>query len=285
YFGGRLINCMSNGNETHLMCRDTTLLRTSTDFWPGLPESHGAHLYCNAQVGMWFGQLIHPDWDMFQSNHERGAFHAAGRAISGGPVYVSDKPDGHNFDVLRKLVLSDGSVLRAERPGLPTRDCLFHDVTQEDVLLKIWNTNPGGTAVVGVFHCQYHAEAGERHEIAGQVTAPVTGAVFAHNARTVRRVTRDEEIPVRLPEGGWEIFTFARIENGFAALGLADKYNSGAAVVGNRLRDGGEFVAWCDRSPRGVTVNGTTVEFSFADGALWVRVPVGGGTLRVDFTG
>ena len=33
------------------------------------------------------------------------------RAISGGPVYVSDKPGSHDFDLLRKLVLPDGKGL------------------------------------------------------------------------------------------------------------------------------------------------------------------------------
>ena len=26
----------------------------------------------NAMVGMWFGQFVHPDWDMFQSGHAMG---------------------------------------------------------------------------------------------------------------------------------------------------------------------------------------------------------------------
>lgn len=39
----------------------------------------------------------------------------------------SDKPGQHDFKVLKRLVLSDGSVLRAKYPGRPTRDCLFID--------------------------------------------------------------------------------------------------------------------------------------------------------------
>ena len=42
-------------------------------------------------------------------------------------MYVSDKVGRHDFDVLRKLVLRDGSVLRSKRPGLPTADCIFQD--------------------------------------------------------------------------------------------------------------------------------------------------------------
>jgi hypothetical protein len=37
-------------------------------------------------------------------------------------IYVSDKPGNHNFDLLMKLVLPDGSVLRAQLPGRPTHD-------------------------------------------------------------------------------------------------------------------------------------------------------------------
>lgn len=60
------------------------------------------------------------------------------RAVSGGAVYVSDKPGQHDFSLLRKLVLPDGSILRALLPGRPTRDCLFADVLRDRrTLLKV----------------------------------------------------------------------------------------------------------------------------------------------------
>lgn len=40
---------------------------------------------------------------------------------------ISDKPGHHDFEILKKLVLPDGSVLRAKYPGRPSRDCLFSD--------------------------------------------------------------------------------------------------------------------------------------------------------------
>jgi len=43
-----------------------------------------------------------------------------------------------SFEVLRKLVLPDGSVLRALLPGRPTRDTLFSDVLRDGTsLLKV----------------------------------------------------------------------------------------------------------------------------------------------------
>ena len=153
HFSGRLINCMSCTTECAYLA-DSTVMRTSDDFFPDRPESHGLHLHANAMVGVWFGEFMLPDWDMFQSSHERGAFHAASRAVSGGPIYVSDKLGRHDFELLRKLVLSDGTVLRADYPGRPTRDCLYADWTREPALLKIFNLN-GDCGILGVFNARH----------------------------------------------------------------------------------------------------------------------------------
>ena len=42
-------------------------------------------------------------------------------------IHYSDKPGNHDFKILKKLVLPNGSVLRARFAGRPTRDCLFED--------------------------------------------------------------------------------------------------------------------------------------------------------------
>lgn len=46
-------------------------------------------------------------------------------------VFCSDKPGQHDFNLLKKLVLPDGSILRAKLPGRPTRDCLFTDPARD----------------------------------------------------------------------------------------------------------------------------------------------------------
>ena len=68
---------------------------------------------------------------MFHSVHPAAELHAAARAVSGAAVYVSDLPGAHDFALLRRMVLPDGSVLRARLPGRPTRDSLFADVLRD----------------------------------------------------------------------------------------------------------------------------------------------------------
>ena len=281
YFAGRLINCMSHAQEAWYGASESTLARGSIDYFPAQASAHGPHVYANAMIGLWFGQFMQPDWDMFQSAHPMAAFHAAARAISGGPVYVSDKPGEHDFDLLRKLVCSDGSVLLADQPALPTLDSLLADPTREGSLLKIWNRN-GRAAIVGVFNCNVAPHAPER--LAGHSgPADVPGfeaercAVYAHCAKTLRVATCAERWSVELAPGCCELYTLVPIEHDFAALGLVDMFNSRAAVLDESwrgddacritLRDGGRFVAYARRAPRTFRVNERSIPFAF-DAAL-----------------
>lgn len=279
HFDGRLINCMSNAQEAWYYSPDSTLLRSSIDFFPNRPDLHGLHLYTNAMVGLWFGEFMHPDWDMFQSTHPLGAFHAAGRAVSGSPVYVSDKPGQHDFELLRKLVLSDGGVLRADRPGLPTMDCLLVDPTRESVLLKIWNRN-GPAAVIGAFNCFYDGASDDELAIKGRVSPDDVPdfdgerfAVFSHQANVLAVLDRRTEIELALRPGEFEVFSLVPVQHDFAALGLADKFNGRAAVLGQSwsgtervvvdLKDGGRALFYSKRAPSSLRINGRETAFDF----------------------
>jgi len=289
HFQGNLINCMSNANEMHYMALSTTLTRTSTDFWPLKPATHGLHLFTNAQVSLWFGEFVHPDWDMFQSGHAMGAFHAAARAISGGPVYVSDRPGEHDFDLLRKLVLPDGTVLRTEAPALPTRDCLFHDPLREDVLLKLFSPNKMG-AVLGAFHCRYDESGAPpiRGAIAPGEAPGLAGerfAVYAHHAAQMRVLGRDERWEIELPALTAELFTIVPLDRGVAPIGLVRMFNSGGALLAQgwdesghyaaRLRGAGECLIYCQRRPARIRLDGRETAFDYDEASGALRVALG----------
>lgn len=272
-FKGRLINCMSGSSEMYLMARDSNIMRTSDDFWPNRPETHGKHLYTNSMAGMWFGQFIHPDWDMFQSGHKMGSFHAAARAISGSPVYVSDKPECHDFEVMRKLVCQDGKVLRCTDIGRPAQDCLFNDPTKEDILLKIFNFNENG-AVIGVFHAK-HAN-GTSHEITGTISpsdipslSDGDYAAFSHRTGKISIMRLGDRLDIALAPAEWDIFTFVPAYENTAVIGLSDKYNTGATISGLQnedrrttfnVRDKGTLVMYAVCSPKAVTLDGAMLD-------------------------
>ncbi|KAI7724879.1 hypothetical protein M8C21_025805 [Ambrosia artemisiifolia] len=161
--GNGVIASMEHCNDfMYLGTEAIALGRVGDDFWCSDPSGdpngtfwlQGCHMVHCAYNSLWMGNFIQPDWDMFQSTHPCAEFHAASRAISGGPIYVSDSVGQHNFDLLKSLVLPDGSILRCQHYALPTRNCLFEDPLHDGkTMLKIWNLNKY-TGVVGAFNCQ-----------------------------------------------------------------------------------------------------------------------------------
>jgi raffinose synthase len=139
-FGGEnCINCMCHPLECLYAYKDTCVARASEDFYPRDPASHTLHVANVVYNSLFLGEIVIPDWDMFQSNIAVSTLHAVARAVGGCSVYVSDRPGEHDFSLLRRVVMPDGSVLRALQPGKPTRDCLFCDVTTDGTTGEMMN--------------------------------------------------------------------------------------------------------------------------------------------------
>eukprot|EP00752_Nemacystus_decipiens_P017232 g15436.t1 len=157
--GGRIIHCMCHDSEILLQlpaCYGRQpVIRGSDDFYPRDRGSHSPHIYANAYNGLMISNCGLQDWDMFQTNiGEASWMHAAARAVSGGPVYISDRPGDHNTEILRRMVLEDGGVLKPPANALPCLRSLFVDPQREEgALLSIWNEGEAdGHGVVAVFN-------------------------------------------------------------------------------------------------------------------------------------
>ncbi|KAJ6400942.1 hypothetical protein OIU84_016377 [Salix udensis] len=97
--GSGLISSMQQCNDFFFLgTKQISMGRVGDDFWFQDPNGdpmgvywlQGVHMIHCAYNSLWIGQIIQPDWDMFQSDHLCAKFHAGSRAICGGPVYVSD---------------------------------------------------------------------------------------------------------------------------------------------------------------------------------------------------
>ncbi|KAK2996412.1 hypothetical protein RJ639_010621 [Escallonia herrerae] len=253
------IACMCHNTDGLYSAKQTAVVRTSDDFYPRDPASHTIHISSVAYNTLFLGEFMQPDWDMFHSLHPAADYHAAARAVGGCPLYVSDKPGNHNFELLKKLVLPDGSVLRAQLPGRPTRDCLFVDPARDGTsLLKVWNANKC-TGVVGVFNCQgagwckvtkktrIHDTSPGTLTCSVQATdvdaiAQVAGpdwngetVVYAYRSGEVVRLPEGVSLPVTLKALEYELFHFCPLKEiaaniSFAPIGLLDMFNSGGAI-------------------------------------------------------
>ncbi|KAL1555316.1 putative galactinol--sucrose galactosyltransferase 2 [Salvia divinorum] len=308
------ISCMCHNTDGIYSARQTAVVRASDDYYPRDPASHTIHISSVAYNTIFLGEFMQPDWDMFHSLHPAAEYHAAARAIGGCSIYVSDKPGNHNFEILKKLVLPDGSVLRAQLPGRPTIDCLFVDPARDGTsLLKIWNANKC-SGVVGVFNCQGAGwcKIEKRTRIHDASPGTLTGSVQAMdvngiaqlaepdwNGDTIVYMHRSGEV-VRLPKGAslpvtlkvleyelYHIFPLKKIsaDISFAPIGLLDMFNSGGAVEQSDISDGsitlrvrgcGRFGAYSSQRPLKCIVGGTETGFDYesATGLVSLSIPV-----------
>nr|CAD1833207.1 unnamed protein product [Ananas comosus var. bracteatus] len=251
------------GNESFFPSGDDFWFRDPNGDPTGIYWLQGVHLIHCAYNSMWMGQTIQPDWDMFKSDHPCAKFHAGSRAISGGPVYMSDSVGSHDFDLIKKLVFPDGTIPRCQHFALPTRDCLFKNpLSDGKSILKIWNINKFG-AVVGAFNCQGAGWDPEENRIRGYPDCykPVSArvhvsdikwsqkketknigyaddyAVYLNQAELLQLMTPNSDpIEVTLHPSSFEIFTFVPITSlafgvKFAPVGMVNMLNCGGTVV------------------------------------------------------
>ncbi|KAL3519245.1 hypothetical protein ACH5RR_017394 [Cinchona calisaya] len=313
-----IICCMGQSTDSIYNSKQSAITRASDDYYPENPNTQTLHIAAVAYNSIFFGEVVVPDWDMFYSHHNAAEYHAIARAVGGCGVYVSDKPGQHDFNILRRLVLPDGSVLRAKYPGRPSRDCLFCDpVMDGKSLLKIWNLNKC-TGVIGIFNCQgagswpglKNSTQMSSPEISGNISPSdieyfeeVSGksweghcAVFSFNSASLFRLANHGKLDVTLGTLQCNIFTVSPIKVygrkiEFAPVGLINMYNSGGAVDAIEVittssdfgiiikgRGPGIFGAYSNAKPKYCSVNSKDEIFEFRIEDHLLTIPISSGT-------
>ncbi|XP_022953244.1 stachyose synthase-like [Cucurbita moschata] len=269
--GTNLISSMQQCNDFFFLgTKQNSIGRVSDDFWFHDPQGdptgvywlQGVHMVHCAYNSMWMGQIIQPDWDMFQSDHMCAKFHAGSRAICGGPVYVSDSVGGHDFDLIKKLAYPDGTIPRCQHFALPTRDCLFKNpLFDNKTVLKIWNLNKYG-GIIGAFNCQGAGWDRKEKRIKGHPecykpisttvhvndvewdqkpeTAPMGNSVeyivYLNQAEEILHTTpKSKPLELTLQPSTFELFNFTPIKKldsniKFAPIGLTNMFNSSGTI-------------------------------------------------------
>ncbi|XP_022148013.1 stachyose synthase-like [Momordica charantia] len=269
--GTGLFSSMQQCNDFFFLgTKQNSIGRVGDDFWfqdpngdpMGIYWLQGVHMIHCAYNSMWMGQIIQPDWDMFQSDHLCAKFHAGSRAICGGPVYVSDSVGGHNFDLIKQLVYPDGTIPRCQHFALPTRDCIFkNSLFDGKTVLKIWNLNKYG-GVIGAFNCQGAGWDPKERRIKGHPkcykpmsttihvsdvewdqkpeAAPMGNFVeyivyLSQAEQILHTTTKSEPLKASLQPSTFELFSFIPLRKlgssiKFAPIGLTNMFNSSGTI-------------------------------------------------------
>jgi hypothetical protein len=290
YFNGTVINCMDMTADAYFNFGSSAVARGVEDYFPYEPHegydlqkgNAAAHVLQAVYNAIYFGQLVYPDFDLFQSHNPNGTFHAIARAINCGPIYITDNIGEQDTNVLWPLIYSDGRIIRSERPLLPTEDCLFQ--LQDPKVFKAFS-RVGNVGLLGAWN------AADADTVEGFLRpADVEGIkgsdfiVYEHFSKTYARLSRTRAMAVRLPRMGYKLYYIVPVQNDFAAFGLIAKYNAPATILketrqGNKisivLYEGGTFGAYSKNKPVKVWINGReTRDFHYRDQQLTVSIPL-----------
>ncbi|WP_019534623.1 Sip1-related alpha-galactosidase [Paenibacillus ginsengihumi] len=297
HFDQRLINCMGMTSENMWSRPASAVSRNSDDFVPGKEISFREHALQNAYNSLYHGLVYWGDWDMFWTAHEEAKQNAVLRAVSGGPVYFSDRVGATDPQDLLPLILRDGRVLRGDHPGLPTPDMLLTDPHRERVPLKVWNTL-GESAVLALFHIHEEDEPVKGSFAAADIPSlkdlPEGYLFYDYDLREAKRVARDERIECELGPAGTKLGVFVPWSDRCTPIGLLGKYlapltvetvsaDEGKAVY--RLPEEGEFGFAAKVKPAAVYVGGKPVQLEERTGYYVVQtgsVENEGGTVLVE---
>lgn len=258
HLGGRAISCMSQIPQVMFHSQLPTnrphfLLRTSDDFYPEIPTSHPSHVFANSHNALLVKYLnVTPDWDMFQSCHDFSAYHAAGRCLSGGPVYITDEPGKHDYHLIRQMSAATTYgrtiALRPDTPG--TAHNVYNDYNDNGVLTI--GTYHGdaltGSGMLGVFNIGHSQNPNDDETVSTMVSLLEFPGVrhdshyvirsFRSGLSTSVLSTKDEAplVAATLPVREWDILTAHPTKHVLGnthvgVLGLVDKMTGVAAVT------------------------------------------------------
>ena len=288
-FDKNVINCMGMAMENILSRNETGISRNSDDFVPNKEKGFEEHILQNAYNSLYHNEIYYCDWDMFWTEHKDALKHSLLRAISGGPVYVSDEIGKSDGAVIKKLCLHDGKILMLDRSAKPCEDVVFEDVTKRG-LLKINNAgqicNGNIVGIIAVFNFVDSRQTGEISIGDIPELKDVESCyVYDYKADTVVELNKDDTISVSLnrEEYGYYIF-FPKDE--CVLLGLIEKYVGFKALLSSevsengiyrfKLREKGKIGFVCRSTVEKVSLNGEDITNRLIDRGSYYLVDING---------
>ena len=281
YFGSNVLDCMSMNVDSIYQWDRTNIARASRDYRPAAFHNPRRHQVDSVMNAMWLENMVWPDYDMWETYNRHAEYNAVARAISGGPVYVTDKEGPEKWQMLWPLIYGDGLAVRLDSPGRPCRKSLFVDPFSSGVPFMAFG-RAGAAGVVAVWNMS-RWELPETGKLAPEDVEGIEGTeffVYEYFSHSARLLKRGESMPLKLKPWDARIYSIVPVVDGFAAVGLVNKYAAPVAVREVKREDGkalvrlqevGRFVAYCQARPKEIKVAGTALaadKIKYIDGLL-----------------
>lgn len=232
--GVALLNCMAHNvlNTDHTM--HSAFTRVSIDYKKYDEDMAKSHLFQSYTNTLTLGQTVWPDHDMFHSSDTVcGSLMARSKAVSGGPVYLSDSPADFVAENILPLIDEQGRLFRPSAPAVPTPESVITNPLHSGKAYRV--SAPVGNGAVALI--AYNLNVSPRHH---RVTAHICPQdytlwerkapvlLYDWNNSTAERLTAEKAFSM---EGFSDhLFHLCPIRKGWAVIGIEEKYLSPATV-------------------------------------------------------
>ncbi len=238
-----LINCMAHGVACIFNTRISAVTRCSEDYQLGNLGRARRHLHNSYGNIPWLGQTVWGDHDMFHSNDPTsGRMMAISKAVSGGPVYLSDAPNAFKDAHVTPLCYADGELLRPLAPATPLADDIFIDPFEEPAAYRViaplanraaaivaYNLTEPEVPVTASVTLADFAQAGSMEQPPSRWPLPDEGVVV-YDWDTGQASVLEDVWQVSLDHFADRLLLLLPIQAGWAIVGRSDKYLSPAAI-------------------------------------------------------
>lgn len=237
-----LMNCMAQNilNTDHTMYSSVT--RVSIDYKKYDENMAKSHLFQSYTNTLMLGQTVWPDHDMFHScDTICGDLMARSKAISGGPVYLSDSPNEFISENILPLIDESGKIFRPSAPAIPTPESILTNPLQSGKDYRVFA--PTGDEAVSIIGYNLNTSPArkniktyikkEDYFLRNTTVYSATNSsdrILAYNwkEQTAEILTTDKEVELK----GFTdcLFHLCPVRQGWAVIGIQEKFLSPATV-------------------------------------------------------
>lgn len=232
-----LINCMAQNviNTDHTYY--SNVARVSIDYQKYNQDKAKSHLFQSYTNTLLQGQCVWPDHDMFHScDTICGDLMARSKAVSGGPVYLSDSPSQFIAENIWPLIDEDGKVFRPLTPAVPTAESVFQNALMDKKPYRVYSHMNNGALSIICYNLNTNAQSVgcsidikdyvELSGTAGQGNAYTLPRVIAYDWKRQTGEVLDGKKEFTLDGFVDELFHLCPVRNGWAVVGIMEKYLS-----------------------------------------------------------
>jgi hypothetical protein len=300
-----LINCNWHSAPCLFGSFDSVVGRCSEDNRGGEQDAitHTFHAFASTP---WLGQIAWGDHDMFHSgdkSEKAAGFNAVAKAMSGGPVYLSEFAENIRHELVRPLCYEDGRLLRPLAPSTPLPEDIFHRLFEPRLFAAvsplphraatfvIYGVNRQGPNATRKFSRtltskDYASAGGMVQPYPGPWAIPEDG-LLVYDRQTGKAQPMKDGYTVELQGFDFRALQVSPVVGGCSVIGRTDKYLSASAISSLEYAENRIDVSMHESGPLGVwlrdgTPSASGVSLKEQGGGLFIaELPAKPGTVSL----